>query len=213
MWQASKLLEAARLCNRLCTSRSWALQRSCAACAAWRPSTQAPGRGQLSGRARPVPGRVAVALLAALLPMRQGTLKSYVAAHGDALDLEGLEALLRRVGLGRGNARRGMLAPATRARPGLPSYAPSLRLFRRSRWLALKLAGAPRRGHGLLMVLGGGLHHNGCKATLPYEKDSCVLVPLLLLNCWSLAACHLGMTDLRPLAQPLSCSGQRTCAP
>ncbi|CAK9050306.1 unnamed protein product [Durusdinium trenchii] len=49
----------------------------------------------------------------------------------DALDTEGVENVLRSVGLGHGNLRH-------IAR----NYTPQLRLFRRSRWLALKLAGA-----------------------------------------------------------------------
>jgi len=110
----------------------------------------------------PVPVKVTVPLLAALLPLRQATVRSLVEKEvikgSDVLNTKGVEELLRRVGLGRGNAR---------SVAAMSNTALEVRLFRRCRWLALKLAGAT----GAAMHLGCcGMAFGvlvGCLAALP----------------------------------------------
>lgn len=90
------------------------------------------------GRAGTVPPRVAVPLLAALLPLRQTTVQKWVEkelVNSEVLNTKAVEQLLRRAGLGRGNARSEGTSAST-------TYTAQLRIFRRSRWLALKLMGA-----------------------------------------------------------------------
>ncbi|CAL1130922.1 unnamed protein product [Cladocopium goreaui] len=94
------------------------------------------------GRAGTVPPRVAVPLLAALLPLRQTTVQKWVEkelVNSEVLNTKAVEQLLRRAGLGRGNARSEGTSAST-------TYTAQLRIFRRSRWLALKLMGALHLG-------------------------------------------------------------------